>query len=518
LLGELGNGGTFDYGSSPFEMGNYLPFVNFDTIQLPHQVVAGDDGFCSISQVGNVKCWGRNDDGQLGYEDSANRGDESNEMGEYLPFVNVGTGRTVVTIDSGQYFNCAQLDSLMLKCWGHGSDGQLGSGDVADIGTFPNQMGNYLQSLNFPSGETVSELGLGYFHSGMISTTGLVFMWGQGQFGQLGTEATSNIGDGPGEMGNYLQSTQLGSGRTAIELESREYHTCAILDNYGLKCWGENQYGRLGYGDSTDRGDDTNEMGDNLEYVNLGEGIKSHLINLGKDFTCSISNDDSMICFGNNDQGQLGIGSTVRIGDGSNEMGDYLNPINLGTGIEIRMCFDYSPTSNPTFTPTIPSPTYPPTINPTSNPTKPPTFAPSLWPTFSPHLILLSTPPLILPLIPAFYQLSIPHIFQLMIQPFHLHFHLPLIQLLIPLMIQLSTQQHPLSTLIFLLILLVFSGLKLINPLILISTIHLLLNLLFLDLIFLLPSTLHPINNKKILSSFLHQELMGVEMRERDYL
>jgi len=89
---------------------------------------------------------------------------------------------------------------------------------------------------------------------------------------------------------------------------------------------------------------------------------------------------------------------------------------------------------------------------------------------------------------------------------------------MIPLSIQLLIQHKPSSTLINSLILLVFSGLKLTNHLILNSTIHLLLNLLFLGLIFLLPSTLHPINNKKIPSSFLHQELMGVEMREGDYL
>jgi hypothetical protein len=60
-------------------------------------------------------------------------------------------------------------------------------------------------------------------------------------------------------------------GRTVTDVFcSFSYHTCVILDNGSVKCWGPNQYGNLGIGSTTSFGDNANEMGDNLPVVNLG--------------------------------------------------------------------------------------------------------------------------------------------------------------------------------------------------------------------------------------------------------
>ena len=84
-------------------MGEYLPFVFLGTgwtisslsssFNYNHQ--------CVLSNSGQMKCWGRNDEGQLGLGDDDNRGDDLGEMGDYLPEVNVGSGRTVTSTCSG---------------------------------------------------------------------------------------------------------------------------------------------------------------------------------------------------------------------------------------------------------------------------------------------------------------------------------------------------------------------------------------------------------------------------------
>ena len=98
--------------------------------------------------------------------------------------------------------------------------------------------------------------------------------WGMNMNGMLGYGDRNNRGDGSNEMGDSLPYVDLGTGRTAVAIATGDYmafgHTCAILDNDAVKCWGHNMWGRLGYGDTNDRGDMPNQMGDNLPYVDLG--------------------------------------------------------------------------------------------------------------------------------------------------------------------------------------------------------------------------------------------------------
>ena len=67
------------------------------------------------------------------------------------------------------------------------------------------------------------------------------------------------MGDGSAEMA-VLPSIDLGTGRTATAISTGNYHTCALLDNASVKCWGYNLYGQLGIGNTTHMGDNTGEM------------------------------------------------------------------------------------------------------------------------------------------------------------------------------------------------------------------------------------------------------------------
>ena len=93
-------------------------------------------------------------------------------------------------------------------------------------------------------------------------------------------------------------------------------HTCAILQDDTLKCWGSGDWGRLGYGDTNNRGDAAGEMGDNLPMVNLGTGKTAKQVVADGEHTCAILQDDSLKCWvetimGNWDMGIQRIEETV---------------------------------------------------------------------------------------------------------------------------------------------------------------------------------------------------------------
>eukprot|EP01083_Nonionella_stella_P108881 316976_1 len=97
---------------------------------------------------------------------------------------------------------------------------------------------------------TSTQIALGAFHACALLPTSKVKCWGYGIYGQLGYGNMDNIGDGPGEMGTNLQEVDLGLGVTVtvIQIALGSQHTCALLSTGDVKCWGKGEYGRLGYG------------------------------------------------------------------------------------------------------------------------------------------------------------------------------------------------------------------------------------------------------------------------------
>ena len=88
-------------------------------------------------------------------------------------------------------------------------------------------------------------------------------MLGDNWFGKLGLgEGPLNRGDGPGEMGDNLRRGPQHQAHRQDD-QCRKDHTCAVLDDDSVKCWGINNGGQLGYGDTARRGDEPGEMGDN---------------------------------------------------------------------------------------------------------------------------------------------------------------------------------------------------------------------------------------------------------------
>ncbi len=339
--GQLGMGDTNQRGDGPGEMGNSLPPVDLGTGRKAVELKAGGEHTCARLDNGAVKCWGLNDKGQLGVGDSGNRGDGPGEMGDNLPAVNLGTGRTAVALTAGRFHTCARLDDGAVKCWGLNEDGQLGIGDTNNRGDDLGEMGNALPSLDLGTGRTAVELKAGGFHTCARLDNGAAKCWGHNLIGQLGRGDTSNRGDGPGEMGDNLLAVELGTGRTAVALAPGRYHTCARLDNGAVKCWGLNKEGELGMGDTNNRGDGPGEMGDALPALDLGTGRAAVELKTGGGYhNCARLDNGAVKCWGHNLRGQLGRGDTDDRGDGPGEMGDNLPAVNLGTGRTVTQLWE----------------------------------------------------------------------------------------------------------------------------------------------------------------------------------
>ncbi|HEY2405269.1 MAG TPA: hypothetical protein VGI10_04665, partial [Polyangiaceae bacterium] len=336
VFGQLGLGDTNARGDSPGEMGDNLPFVNVGTNRTVGTIVEGLYSTCALLDTNQVKCWGFNNSGQLGLGDTNSRGDNPNEMGDSLPTVSLGTGRSVKvstgprTIASGWSHVCVILDNNTVKCWGANGSGQLGLGNTSARGDNANEMGNSLPTVNLGTGRTAKAITTGALHSCAILDTNQVKCWGQNNSGQLGLGDINNRGDNANEMGDSLPVVNLGTGRTAKSIAAAGNHTCALLDNNLVKCWGQNNFGQLGLGDTNNRGDNAGEMSA-LPTLNLGLGRTAiALVGGQSEFTCALLDDQQVKCWGQNNLGQLGQGDTNNRGDNAGELGDALHFVNLG--------------------------------------------------------------------------------------------------------------------------------------------------------------------------------------------
>jgi uncharacterized repeat protein (TIGR01451 family) len=328
-LGQLGYGDTSPRGDGPGEMGTALPVVDLGAGRTATTIASGGLHTCAILDNATVKCWGPNSAGALGYGDTNNRGDGPNHMGANLPTVDLGPGRTATAITAGYRHTCAILDTGRVKCWGDGSNGRLGYGDTADRGDGPNEMGANLPTVDLGPGRTATAITAAEEHTCAILDNATVKCWGGGSSGRLGSGDTADRGDGPNEMGANLPTVDLGPGRTATAITAGSFYNCALLDSGTVKCWGSGSNGRLGYGDTDNRGDGPNEMGANLPTVDLGPGRTAIAIAAGGSRSCAVLDNATVKCWGQGAFGQLGYGDTNNRGDGPNEMGANLPAVDL---------------------------------------------------------------------------------------------------------------------------------------------------------------------------------------------
>lgn len=294
--GRLGYGSTNDIGDDeiPARAGD-VPLGS-----ASKDVCAGDSHSCAVLENGAVRCWGEGRNGRLGYGSTNDIGDD--ETPATAGDVVVG-GRATRVFCGGQH-TCALMETGALRCWGSNFAGQLGYGHMDDIGDdeAPATAGD------MPVGGRILDVGLGAVHTCVLLEGGRLRCWGDGDRGRLGTGSTDDLGDQPGEL--PVADVKLSG--PAVALSVGDSHACAVLVGGHLQCFGDNIYGRLGYGHTEIIGDDeTPASTGTLPFEE--ESFVS--VAAGGAHTCAVTTTGRLRCFGHGAVGQIGQGNQDDVGD-----------------------------------------------------------------------------------------------------------------------------------------------------------------------------------------------------------
>ena len=238
------------------------------------QISAGHMHSCAVTTGDRVYCWGNNHFGQLGTGSSGSRSDTPVPVSGKLKF------RTVTT---GSEHTCAlTVDDRRAYCWGRNDNGQLGDGTTTSR----------------PSPRAVSggrvwrQVSAGSSSTCGITTAKLAFCWGLDNLGQLG--------DGPATMQHNAPSAVAG-GHLFSQIDAGYMHVCAVTTAQRAYCWGFGAFGAIGDGKLLDRFTPRLVLG-SLEVARVSAG---GLV------TCAETTANRTFCWGYNQEGQLGIGFTT---------------------------------------------------------------------------------------------------------------------------------------------------------------------------------------------------------------
>src|SRR5690606_4169061 len=121
------------------------------------------------------------------------------------------------------------------------------------------------------TGAEVLKTSLGPFFSCALLTDNQIHCWGQAT--DTNGHGSPNKADQPSEFGPFSSTVNLGTSTRVVNIQTRRFTTCAIFEDGTAKCWGQNTNGQLGLGDKFSRGDRKDSMNINLPFLNLGTGF-----------------------------------------------------------------------------------------------------------------------------------------------------------------------------------------------------------------------------------------------------
>lgn len=249
--------------------------ISLDALGAGQPITGGGYHSCALTAAGGVKCWGLNEDGQLGDNTVAER---------HTPIDVSGLASGVVAVTAGRYYTCAVTAGGGVKCWGDNSFGQLGDGSITDRHTPVDVSG---------LANGVATIAAGSTHICALTVAGGVKCWGSAAGGSLGRGPNIGNNTRPGDVSG------LTNGVIALAVGSE--FSCALTDVGGVKCWGTNPVGNLG--DSSTQNRDTP-----VDVTGLTSGVVA--IAAGYSHACAVTSEGGVKCWGKND-GQLGDGTTT---------------------------------------------------------------------------------------------------------------------------------------------------------------------------------------------------------------
>ncbi|MBK8050714.1 MAG: hypothetical protein IPK16_28560 [Anaerolineales bacterium] len=239
-------------------------------------ITMGAEHTCAVLESGHIKCWGRNTHGQLG---------NATTNSSSVP-VDVDNIQRAGAISAGDLYTCAQLADATLKCWGDNSRYQLGDGTLDPVSTTPVAVAG----LDRP----VAAVATGSNHACAVMDDGSMSCWGWGFYGQLG-DGTDNSRNLPVTVADLPAAV--------IDAVAGTWHTCALLINGAVYCWGLNIRGQIGDGDTF------GQYNAPIAVPELTQGVMAIAANAAD--TCAVLADGAAICWGDNTYGQRGNGDAT---------------------------------------------------------------------------------------------------------------------------------------------------------------------------------------------------------------
>ncbi len=238
------------------------------------KLAAGALHTCAVVAGGGVKCWGLNNDGQLG---------NGTRNTAYVPVPVTGLSG-VVAVTAGRAHTCALLADTTVRCWGINENLELGLGDPSQ----PDRATDRLTPVAVPGLTGVVSIDAGGHHTCAVVTGGTVKCWGEGYNGRLGIPGNDDV----------ASPTTIGGFAGAVQISAGDQHTCGRWSDGTLKCTGFNFSGQLGDGTKVDRSTPVPVLG--ISGASTVEAGYFH--------TCAIVANVPR-CFGLNYYGALGDGT-----------------------------------------------------------------------------------------------------------------------------------------------------------------------------------------------------------------
>lgn len=250
-------------------------------------IATGYNFACALQGDGTVQCWGAGGNGQLGNGASSDSLTPVTVTGLVDAIaVSAGGAQAIGTAHA-----CALKADGTVWCWGYGGNGNLGNGNTISYNT-PQQVVTSLSPLIALTNVTAISAGGG--HTCALKSDGTIHCWGRNSDGQLG--------DGTSTQKNV--ATLVSGGITTFAtLDAGAYHTCATLTDGTARCWGQNTFGQLGNGNNTGQ---LAPVG-----VLLSAADRAKAIDVGDYHSCALIYNGTVRCWGANTTGQLGNNTTT---------------------------------------------------------------------------------------------------------------------------------------------------------------------------------------------------------------
>lgn len=208
-------------------------------------------------------------------------------------------GETITEINLGFYHSGVITSEGRIFVWGRNHLGQLGDGTYTDRHT---PMELTLQ-FELDEDEGIVQLAFGYYHNLVLTSEGRVFSWGLGSNGALGNGIQSSSNSPIDITSNFALSI----GETIVYVDASDQFSAALTSEGRMFTWGDNAFGQIGDGTTNVH----NNPVDITSYLQLPQGETIVQISLGYDFAIVRTSASRVFTWGLNSDGQLGDGTTV---------------------------------------------------------------------------------------------------------------------------------------------------------------------------------------------------------------